>query len=95
LIRFRFRVDSHQCPDSEVRIIFAARSVANFGIEGHWQLYDSSAALNPKFAIGLAAIVVRTSGSRHWPGAWVGARSQAVTFPFDESGKFRTLAVFR
>jgi hypothetical protein len=51
--------------------------------------------LNPKFAIGLAAIVVRTSGSRHWPGAWVGARSQAVTFPFDESGKFRTLAVFR
>src|ERR1051325_9575207 len=45
---------------------FAARSVANFGIEGHWQRYDSSAALNPKFAIGLAASVVRTSGSRHW-----------------------------
>src|ERR1700736_2257639 len=44
---------------------FAVRSVANFGIEGHQQLYDSSAALNPKFAIGLAAIVVRTSGSRH------------------------------
>src|ERR1043166_6009156 len=38
---------------------------ANFGIEGHWQIYDSSAALNPKFAIGLAAIVVRTSSSRH------------------------------
>ena len=35
---------------------FAARSVANFGIEGHQQRYDSSAALNPKFAIGLAAI---------------------------------------
>src|ERR1700732_2503195 len=45
---------------------FAVRSVANFGIEGHQQLYDSGAALNPKFAIGLAAIVVRTSGSRHW-----------------------------
>ena len=44
---------------------FAARSEASFGIEGHWQIYDSSAALNPKFAIGLAAIVVRTSGSRH------------------------------
>src|SRR5262249_33720589 len=35
---------------------FAARSKANFGIEGHWPLYDSSAALNPKFAIGLAAM---------------------------------------
>jgi hypothetical protein len=35
---------------------FAARSEANFGIEGHEQLYDSSAALNPKFAIGVAAI---------------------------------------
>src|ERR1051325_8393103 len=46
---------------------FAARFEANFGIEGHEQLYDSSAALKPKFAIGLAAIVVRTSGSRHWP----------------------------
>ena len=44
---------------------FAARSVANFGIEGHEQIYNSSAALNPKFATGLAAIVVRTSGSRH------------------------------
>jgi hypothetical protein len=41
-----------------------ARSHANFGIEGHWQLYDSSAALNPKFATGLAAVVMRTSGSR-------------------------------
>jgi len=30
---------------------FAARSDANFGIGGHWQIYDSSAALNPKFAI--------------------------------------------
>src|SRR5262249_31763292 len=38
---------------------------ANFGIEGHQQLYDSSAALNPKFATRLAAIVMRTSGSRH------------------------------
>src|ERR1700730_8539914 len=28
--------------------------------------YDSSAALNPKFATGLAAIAMRTSGSRHW-----------------------------
>jgi hypothetical protein len=44
---------------------FAARSEANFGIEGHQRRYDSSAALNPKFAIGLAAIAVRTSGSRH------------------------------
>jgi hypothetical protein len=44
---------------------FAARSDANFGIEGHQQIYHASAALNPKFAIGLAAIVVRTSGSRH------------------------------
>src|ERR1043166_8218109 len=35
---------------------FAAHSGANFGIEGHWPLYDSSAALNPKFAIGLAAL---------------------------------------
>jgi hypothetical protein len=43
----------------------AARSEANFGIEGHWQIYESSAALNPKFALGLAVIVVRTSGSRH------------------------------
>jgi hypothetical protein len=34
---------------------FAARSGANFGIEGHQQIYDSSAALNPKFATGLAA----------------------------------------
>jgi len=33
----------------------AARPGANFGIEGHWQSYDSSAASNPKFAIGLAA----------------------------------------
>src|SRR5262249_2612965 len=32
---------------------FAARSEANFGIEGHQPLYDSSAALNPKFAPGL------------------------------------------
>jgi putative SOS response-associated peptidase YedK len=43
----------------------AARSDANFGIVGHYQTYDSSAALNPKFASGLAASVVRTSGSRH------------------------------
>src|ERR1043166_1045749 len=35
---------------------FAARSEANFGIEGHQQHYDSSAALNPKFATGLAAV---------------------------------------
>src|SRR5262249_4368336 len=39
-----------ECPDSEVRLSFAARADANFGIEGHSQLYDSSAALNPKFA---------------------------------------------
>src|ERR1051325_10712492 len=44
---------------------YAALAVANFAIEGHQQLYDSSAASNPKFATGLAAIVVRTSGSRH------------------------------
>jgi len=45
---------------------FAARSGANFGIEGHQQLYDSSAALNPKFANGLAAIVceLRVRGTR-------------------------------
>jgi len=44
---------------------FVARSFANFGIEGHQQTYDSSAALNPKFANGLAARMMRTSGSRH------------------------------
>src|ERR1043166_3275360 len=33
----------------------AARSEANFGIEGHSQTYDSCAALNPKFATRLAA----------------------------------------
>src|SRR5262249_55664339 len=33
--------------------------------KGHWQAYDSSALLNPKFAIGLAARCVRTSGSGH------------------------------
>jgi hypothetical protein len=42
-----------------------AALVADFGIVGHQQLYDSSAALNPKFATGLAAVLVRTSGSRH------------------------------
>jgi len=40
-------------------------SDANFGIEGHWQIYDSSAALNPKFATERPALFVRTSGSRH------------------------------
>jgi hypothetical protein len=35
---------------------YAARSDANFGIEGHEQTYDSSAALNSKFAIELAAM---------------------------------------
>jgi hypothetical protein len=43
----------------------AARFDANFGIDGHEKIYNASAALNPKFATGLAAIMVRTSGSRH------------------------------
>jgi hypothetical protein len=30
-----------------------SKTDVNFGIEGHYQLYDSSAALNPKFAIRL------------------------------------------
>jgi len=34
-----FVLDS-QCLDCEVRIIFAASSFANLGIEGHWQLID-------------------------------------------------------
>src|SRR5215468_6272537 len=45
----------------------AARPEANFGIQDHWQLYDSSAPLNPKFAFGLAARYARTSGSGRWP----------------------------
>jgi len=36
---------------------FAARSNANFGIEGRWKIYGSSAALNPKFATNLAALL--------------------------------------
>ena len=43
-------------------IICAAPSFANFGIENHQQLYDSSAPLNPKFAVELAAQYARTSG---------------------------------
>src|SRR5262249_18296021 len=43
----------------------AVRSEASFGIQDHWQLYDSSAPLNPKFAFGLAARYARTSGSGH------------------------------
>jgi len=39
------------------------RANANFGFAG--LTYESIALLNPKFAIGLAALVVRTSGSRH------------------------------
>lgn len=30
------RADSNLVPDSEVRIILAARSFTNFGINGHW-----------------------------------------------------------
>jgi quaternary ammonium compound-resistance protein SugE len=33
--------------------------------KGHWQRYDASAPLNPKFATALAALCVRTSGSGH------------------------------
>jgi hypothetical protein len=40
--------------DSEDLLDLAAPD-ANFGIEGHRQLYDSSAALNLKLAIGRAA----------------------------------------
>jgi hypothetical protein len=45
---------------------FAAHSKANFGIEGHQQRYESGAALNPKFAIGLAAMLceLRVRGTR-------------------------------
>src|SRR5262245_24957977 len=52
---------------------FAAPSDANFGIKGTLALYDSSAALNPKFATALAARCVRTSGSRHWARTFVRA----------------------
>ena len=43
----------------------AARPMRTSESKDTSQLYDSSAALNPKFATGLAAIAVRTSGSRH------------------------------
>src|SRR5262249_62361603 len=45
----------------------AARTFTSFGIRDHWQLYDSSAPLNPKFAIALAATRSRASGSGHQP----------------------------
>jgi hypothetical protein len=44
---------------------FAARSDANFGIKGHWQLYDSSAAFEPEVRNQICREIVRTSGSRH------------------------------
>src|ERR1700731_1117399 len=47
----------------------SSQSLSPLGSElrnrGTLEIYDSSAALNPKFATGLAVIVVRTSGSRH------------------------------
>src|SRR5262249_26737352 len=59
---------------------FAARSEANFGIEGHQPFYESSAALNPKFAIGLAAMLceLRVRGTRRVYGP--------VTFSSRKSG---------
>src|SRR5262249_32346919 len=48
---------------------FAARSEANFGIEGRWKIYHSGAALNPKFATDRAALLceLRVRGTRAAP----------------------------
>src|SRR5262249_57067715 len=55
-------------PDSEVR---PPRSTtdANFGIDGHWQVYDSSAAFEPEVRTAPAAIVgeLRVRGARPGP----------------------------
>src|SRR5215470_5816145 len=47
----------HQRPDSEVRKTLRHALMRTSKSKGHWQAYDSNAPLNPKFAIGLAAIL--------------------------------------
>ena len=54
-----------RCPDSEVRPNLPHTPMRTSESKDTSNFINSSAALNPKFATGLAAIVVRTSGSRH------------------------------
>src|SRR5262249_8957457 len=61
----RFHERRPKCPDSEVRPSVPHPPKRTSESKDTWQIYNSSAASNPKFATGLAAIEVRTSGSRH------------------------------
>src|SRR6202011_3247921 len=61
--------NAHQCPDSEVRKTLQHPLMRTSESKGHWHIYDSSAALNPKFATVLAAMLCElrvrgTSGNR-------------------------------
>src|ERR1043166_2046529 len=66
------------CPDSEVRQTLQHPLMRISESKGHQQIYDSSAALNPKFATSLAAssceLRVRGTGSVRLGGGTAGGR---------------------
>src|ERR1051326_637645 len=72
------RIASLWCPDSEVRQTLQHPLMRTSDSEGHQQIYDSSAALNPKFATSLAAssceLRVRGTGSVRLGGGTAGGR---------------------